>query len=71
MIEAIKNHAKVEHLIYLVSENQKFARTKDKLTALIDKYSEYLTDELSEDELSYATAAKMPEIPKYKTLKDV
>lgn len=71
MIEAIKNHAKVEHLIYLVSENQKFARTNDKLTALIDKYSEYLTDELSEDELSYATAAKMPEISKYKTLKDV
>ena len=69
MVEAIKNYAKVEHLMYLVSENQKFARPKDKLSALLDKYSEYLTEELSEDDLEYATAAKMPEVPKYKSLK--
>lgn len=69
MVETIKNYAKVEHLMYVVSGNQKFARPKDKLTALIEKYSEYLTEELSEDELEYAVAAKMPDVPKYKFLK--
>lgn len=71
MVEAIKNYAKVEHLIYRVSEGQKFARPNDKLSALLDKYSKYLTEELSENDLEYVAAAKLPEIPKYKALKDV
>ena len=71
MIETMKNYSKVEKLMYIISGNQKFARQKDKLTALIDKYSEYLSEELSEGELEYATAAKMPEIPKYKLMKNL
>lgn len=69
MIEEIENYAKIEHIMCLVSENQKFARPKDKLSALLDKYSEYLTEELSEDDLEYVSAAKMPEVAKYKFLK--
>lgn len=69
MVEIIKDYAKVEHLMRLVSDSQKFAKPKDKLTALVDKYSEYFSEELLEDELEYAVAAKMPEIPKYKKLK--
>ena len=68
MVEVIKNYAKVEHLMYLVSENQKFAGHKDKLSVLLGKYSEYLTEELSEDDLEYVVAAKLPEVPKYKSL---
>lgn len=71
MVEVIKNYAKIEQLMYVVSESQKFARPNDKLSALLDKYSEYLTEELSEKDLEYAVAAKMPEIPKYKTSKNV
>jgi len=71
MVETVKSYTKIEKLIYTVAESQKFMQTKDKLTILLDKYSDYLSDELSEDELSYAVAAKMPEIPKYKSLEDV
>ena len=69
MVEVKKSYAKVEHLIYVVSENQKFAKTKDRLTALIEKYSDYLTEELLEVDLEYAAAAKMPNVPKYKKIK--
>lgn len=68
MIETIKDYTNVEKLIYTVSKSQKFIKSKDKLTMLLEKYSDYLSDELSEDELSYVTAAKMPETPKYKNL---
>ena len=71
MIETMKNYSKVEKLMYIISENQKFAGQKDKLTVLIDKYSEYLSEELSERELEYVAAAKMPEIPKYKLMKNL
>ncbi len=69
MVEGKKSYAKVEQLLYVISENQKLVKTNDRLTTLIEKYSDYLTEELSEVELEYAAAAKMPEIPKYKKLK--
>lgn len=71
MVKTINDYVNVEKLICLIAENQKFAKPKDKLTALIEKFSGYMSEELDEDELAFATAAKMPEIPKYKTLKDV
>lgn len=71
MVKTVNNYANVEKLIYLVAENQKFAEPKDKLTSLIEKFSDYMSEELTEDDLAFAAAAKMPEIPKYKTLKDV
>lgn len=71
MVKTVNNYANVEKLIYLVSESQKFVRPNDKLSALLGTYSEYLTEELSEDDLEYVTAAKMPKIPKYKILKNV
>lgn len=71
MVDTMKSYANVEKLIYTVSKSQKFIQQKDKLTLLLDKYSEYLSEELSEEELCYAAAAKMPEIPKYKISKDL
>ena len=71
MVKTVNNYANVEKLIYLVAENQKFAKPKDKLTALIDKFSDYMSEELDEDDLAFAAAAKMPDVPKYKTIKDV
>lgn len=69
MVEIIKDYARVEQLMSFVSDSQKFARPKDKLTALVDKYSQYISEELHEDELEYVVAAKMPDVPKYKKLK--
>ena len=71
MVKTSDNYANVEKLLCLVAENQKFAKPKDKLTTLIEKFSCYMSEELAEEDLEFATAAKMPEIPKYKTLKDV
>lgn len=71
MVKTVNNYANVEKLIYLVAENQKFAKPKDKLTALIEKFSDYMSEELDEDDLTFAAAAKMPDVPKYKTIKDV
>lgn len=71
MFKVTNDYTNVEKLICLVAENQKFARPKDKLTTLIDKFSGYMSEELTEEELEFVAAAKMPEIPKYKTLKDV
>lgn len=71
MVKTVNNYANVEKLIYLVAENQKFAKPKDKLTALIEKFSDYMSEELDEDDLAFAAAAKMPDVPKYKTIKDV
>ena len=71
MVKTLDNYANVEKLLCLVAENQKFAKPKDKLTTLIEKFSCYMSEELTESDLEFATAAKMPEIPKYKTLKDV
>lgn len=71
MVDTMKNYANVEKLIYTVSKSQKFIQQKDKLTLLLDKYSKYLSEELSEEELCYVAAAKMPEIPKYKISKDL
>ena len=71
MLKNIENYENVEKLICMVAENQKFAKSKDKLTSLLEKFSGHLSEELSEEELEFVTAAKMPEIPKYKKLKDV
>ena len=71
MVKTLENYTNVEKLLYLVADNQKFAKRKDKLTTLIEKFSCYMSEELAEEDLEFATAAKMPEIPKYKTLKDV
>ncbi|MCI5605253.1 MAG: hypothetical protein MR413_06350 [Clostridia bacterium] len=71
MVKTVNNYANVEKLIYLVAENQKFAKPKDKLTALIEKFSDYMSEELDEDDLVFAAAAKMPDVPKYKTIKDM
>lgn len=71
MVDTMKDCTNVEKLIYTVSKSQKFIQQKDKLTLLLDKYSNYLSEELSEEELCYATAAKMPEMPKYKISKDL
>lgn len=71
MVKTVNNYANVEKLIYLVAENQKFAKPKDKLTALIEKFSDYMSEELDEDNLVFAAAAKMPDVPKYKTIKDM
>lgn len=60
----------VEKLIMLIAEAQKFSRPKDKLAALIDRYSDHMSEELSEDELMLAAAAKMPDVPKYKLLQN-
>ena len=71
MVKTLDNYANVEKLLCLVAENQKFAKSKDKLTTLIEKFSGYMSEELLEEDLEFVAAAKMPEIPKYKTLKDV
>lgn len=71
MVKTVNNYANVEKLIYLVAENQKFAKPKDKLTALIEKFSDYMSEDLDEDDLVFAAAAKMPDVPKYKTIKDM
>lgn len=71
MVKTVNNYANVEKLIYLVAENQKFAKPKDKLTALIEKFSDYMSEELDEDDLVFAAAEKMPDVPKYKTIKDM
>lgn len=71
MVKTLNNYANVEKLLCLVAENQKFAKTKDKLTALVEKFSDHMSEELDEDDLAFAAAAKMPDVPKYKTIKDV
>lgn len=71
MVKTLDNYANVEKLLCLVAENQKFAKSKDKLTTLIEKFSGYMSEELLEEDLEFVAAAKMPEIPKYKTLNDV
>ena len=71
MLKILDDNAKVEKLLCAVAENQKFARPRDRLTMLINKCSDYMSEELSEDDLEFAVAAKMPEVPKYKRLKDV
>ena len=60
----------VEKLICLVAGVQKFSRPNDKLTSLVDRYSDYMSEELSEDELMLATAATMPAVPKYKLMQN-
>lgn len=69
MIETIGNYENAEKLMCLISDSQKFAKPNDKLTMLIEKYSGFINSELREDELECVTAAKMPDIPKYKKLK--
>lgn len=59
-----------EKLLNIIADNQKFSSKRDKLTALIEKYSDGSSQELSEEELCFAAAAKMPTVPKYKTLND-
>ena len=71
MVKIINNYENIEQLIYLVAENQKFAKPKDNLTALIEKFSDCISEELNEDDLAFVAAARMPDVPKYKTLKDV
>lgn len=71
MVKTLENYTNVEKLLYLVADNQKFAKSKDKLTTLIEKFSCYMSEELIDNDLNFVTAAKMPEIPKYKILKDV
>lgn len=70
MINISENYTNVKKLIRLLAENQKFAKPKDNLTKLIQQHSSYLSEELSDDELYLATAAKMPAVPKYKLIKD-
>lgn len=71
MVKTLDDYSNVEKLLCLVAENQKFAKPKDKLTTLIEKFSCYMSEELSEEDMEFVAAAKMPEIPKYKFLKDV
>ena len=68
MIKPFQNYANVEKLINLVADSQSLAKSDDKLTALLEKYSSYMSEELNEDELDIVTAAKMPAIPKYKQI---
>ena len=68
MIKLFGNHANVEKMIKLVADNQSFTKSNDKLTTLLDKYSNQMSEELDEDELDIVAAAKMPAIPKYKQL---
>ena len=55
----------------MLANHHEFAKPKDKLTMLIDKFSDYLSDELSEEELEFAVAAKMPDVPKYEIMKNL
>ena len=71
MVKTLENYTNVEKLLYLVADNQKFAKPKDKLTALIEKFSDYMSEELDENDLAFAVAAKMPDVPKYKSTEDV
>ena len=68
MFNSTNNYANVEKLICLVADNQNFAKPKDKLTEIIEKFSEYTSEELSEDDLLFVAAAKKPDIPKYKQM---
>ena len=71
MVKSIDNYASVEKLICLAADYQKFSKPKDKLTTLIDKFSDYMSEEITEEELKCVAAAKMPDVPKYKLLKDM
>lgn len=71
MDNTVKDYRNVERVICNVAESQQFIRQKDKLTLLLDKHSKYLSDEIFEEDLCYVTAAKMPEIPKYKNSKNL
>ena len=66
MIKAFENYADVEKLLTLAAKTQKFIPPQDGLTEVIEKYSEYMSEELTEEELEFAAAARMPEVPKYK-----
>lgn len=70
MIKSINSYGNVEKLIRVVAEGQKLAKQKDKLTAIVDKCSSYMSEELSEEDLFYVAAAKKPDIPKYKQIKE-
>lgn len=69
MLKIVDDFGNVEKMLYMVAENQKFAKQKDNLTSLVEKFSVYTSEELSEEELDFVAAAKMPETPKYKNMK--
>lgn len=71
MVELINDCADVERLIRLVASNQMFAQKADKLTTVINKNFGYMAEELSEYEFLDKVVVMMPEVPKYKLLKDL
>lgn len=67
----MEDNSQIEKIIIVLANHHEFAKPKDKLTMLIDKFSDYLSDELSEEELEFAVAAKMPDVPKYEIMKNL
>ena len=65
---SFNTNKKLDNIIKLAVDSQEFASGNDKLTNIVEKYSSYLDDELSESDLMWATAAQKPAVPKYKEL---
>ncbi|MCH5187244.1 MAG: hypothetical protein J1F63_02485 [Oscillospiraceae bacterium] len=57
MRRQIENGAEFAAIISKIADSQKLVTKKDRLTSLVNKYSAYLDDELSEDELTLVAAA--------------
>ena len=67
MKKPVNDYSEIEKIITFIAEQQSSIKPEDKLTEMLnDKFSDYFGEELSEEELEFATAAKMPDIPKYK-----
>jgi len=68
MVKIFENNTNIEKIISMVADNQKFAKKRDRLTDIVEKFSGQVSDELTEDDLEFVAAAKMPAVPKYKQL---